>query len=168
MDARLRTIVRYFQSCPDPCAPQLEGLVRELHPHIFVCRIQGTFGERRELVFERLGGRLEKELRRSCAKDPAAPLTPEVLGRAALEALKDCATSNTAVWLREAATTSDQAGRVIEMAAVFVKPDHICGGILYSPTAWFFADKPVLKVRPLSGNPPRQGVPPQLRSVPRP
>ena len=168
MDARLRTIVRYFQSCPDPLAPGLGGLARELHPHIFVCCIQAPPGQRRELVFERLGGHLEKQLRRSCGKAAATPLNPEILGPAALEALKDCATSNAAVWLREAATTSDQAGRVIEMSAVFVSPDHICGGILYSPTAWFFADRPVLKVRPLSGTPPRPSAPPLLSSVPRP
>ena len=168
MDARLRTIVRYFQSCPDPLAAGLGGLVRELHPHIFICRIQGPSGQRRELVFECLGGHLEKQLRRSCGKAAATPLTPEVLGLAALEALKDCATSKAAVWLREAATTSDQAGRVIEMSAVFIRPDHICGGILYSPTAWFFADRPVLKVRPLAGKPPRPSAPPLLRSVPRP
>ena len=168
MDGRLRTIVRYFQSCPDPCTPQLEGLARELHPHIFVCRFQSSSNEGRELVFARLGGRLERQLRRSCGENVAAPLTPEVLGLAAVEALKGCATSNTAVWLREAATTSDQAGRVIEMAAVFSRPNQICGGILYSPTAWFFADRPVLKVRPLAGKPPRAGAPPLLRSVPRP
>ena len=168
MDARLRTIVRYFQSCPDPCAPELEGLAHELHPHIFVCSFQGSSNEGRELVFERLGGRLERQLRRSCGKESVTPLTPEILGPVALRALEECATSSTALWLREAATTSDQTGRVIELAAVFIRPNQICGGILYSPTAWFFADRPVLKVRPLAGKPPRAGAPPLLRSVPRP
>ncbi len=167
MDARLRAIVRYFQSCPGLAHADLSGLARELHPHVFICKTMASRNGGIVFSFTHLGGRLEKELRRSCLKENALPLTPDVLGPAPLNALRDCATSRTAMWLREALTTSDQSGRVIEMAAVHLQPDHICGGILYSPTAWFYAERPMLKVRPLAGPPdPRTSHPP-LRPVPR-
>ncbi|MDE2466010.1 MAG: hypothetical protein KGO02_20180 [Alphaproteobacteria bacterium] len=168
MDARLRTIVRYFQSCPDRKSADLEGLARGLHPHVFALEVSAGGDSVPMLSFAHIGGRLERELRRSALKESSGPVTPEILGTAALAALHDCATTKTAIWLREAATTSDQSGRVIEMAAVFLEPNVICGGILYSPTAWFFAESPVVKVRPLAGKPPSPGIPPSLKSVPRP
>ena len=168
MDARLRAITRYFQSCPSLAQADLSGLAPELHPYLFICKASVSGGGDMSLSFVHLGRHLERELRRSSRKPSRDILRPEVLGVAALGALNDCALSQRAIWLREAATTSDQSGRVIEMTAVPLHPDHVCGGILYSPTAWFFADRPVLKVRPLAGKPLRAAAPPLLRSVPRP
>ena len=168
MDARLRAITRYFQSCPGLAQADLSGLARELHPYLFICKASACGGGDISFSFVHLGRHLERGLRRSCLKPSRDTLLPEVLGAAALGALKDCAVSGNAIWLREAATTSDQSGRVIELAAVYLDPGHICGGILYSPTAWFFAASPVVKVRPLAGKPPRPGAPPSLRAVPRP
>ena len=149
MDARLRAIVRYFQSCPLLADADLAGLARELHPHVFICRKSSSTSGGITFSFVHLGGRLERELRRSCLKETPGPLCPDILGAAALAALKDCAVSRSAIWLREAATTSDQSGRFIELAAVALEPGHICGGILYSPIGWFFAARPMLKVLPL-------------------
>jgi hypothetical protein len=168
MDARLRAITRYFQSCPGLAQADLSGLARELHPYLFICKASASDGGDISFSFVHLGRHLERELRRSALKSSRDILLPEVLGVAALGALNACALSQNAIWLREAATTSDQSGRVIEMTAVPLQPDHICGGILYSPTAWFFAQSPVVKVRPLAGKPPRPGAPPSLRVVPPP
>ena len=168
MDARLRAITRYFQSCPGLAQADLSGLAPELHPYLFICKASASGGGDISLSFVHLGRHLDRELRRSSPKPSRDTLRPDVLGVAALRALNECALSQNAIWLREAATTSDQSGRVIEMTAVPLHPGHICGGILYSPTAWFFAESPVVKVRPLAGRPPRPGAPPSLRAVPRP
>jgi hypothetical protein len=150
MDARLRAIVRYFQACSGPADADLSGLARELHPHVFICQPSTSASGDIAFKFAHLGGRLERELRRSCLKETTAPLCPDILGAAALRALKDCAVSGNAIWLREAATTSDQSGRFIELAAVYRDSGHICGGILYSPTGWFYTARPMLKVLPLN------------------